>query len=80
MRLHGSIVRALPLAAAFLAAILAVHTLTTDARAATGGRRCPRGVQACSANQVGQPCNPNDLNVICSAQANGGYCCLAYAP
>ena len=43
-------------------------------------RHCPRGVEACSASQVGQPCNPNNLNVICSAQANGSYCCLAYAP
>jgi hypothetical protein len=37
-------------------------------------------VKACNANQVGQPCDPNNLNVICSAQADGSYCCLAYAP
>jgi hypothetical protein len=41
---------------------------------------CGPHVQACAASQVGQPCSPNNLNVICSAQSNGAYCCLAYAP
>lgn len=45
-----------------------------------GHKHCPRGIRSCSASQVGQPCDPNNLNVICSAQANGSYCCLAYAP
>ena len=44
------------------------------------GRKCPAGVQPCSAAQVGQPCNPNNLNIICSAQRGNSYCCLAYAP
>ena len=37
---------------------------------------CPPGVKSCPAGQVGQPCDPNRL---CSAQANGADCCLAYA-
>jgi hypothetical protein len=41
---------------------------------------CGPHVQACSASHVGQPCSPNNLNIICSAQSNGAYCCLAYAP
>ena len=40
---------------------------------------CPQGIKPCTANQVGQPCNPNRPSLICSAQANGAYCCLAYA-
>jgi hypothetical protein len=48
--------------------------------AAAGGRHCPRHEKACSASQVGQPCDTSNLNVICSAQADGSYCCLAYAP
>lgn len=42
--------------------------------------RCGHGVKACDASQAGQPCDPNNLNVICSRQSNGHYCCLAYAP
>jgi hypothetical protein len=48
--------------------------------AARGGNHCAHGIKSCSASRVGQPCDPNDLNVICSAQADGSYCCLAYAP
>jgi hypothetical protein len=49
------------------------------AEAARGGNHCSRGIKTCSASQVGQPCDPNNLSVICSAQADGSYCCLAYA-
>ena len=42
-------------------------------------RSCGPHVQRCTAAEVGQPCDPNNLNVLCSAQANGSYCCLAYA-
>ena len=62
--------------ATIVVATIGVHALRTEA----AGRKCPRGVQACSAAQVGQPCNPNNLNIICSAQAGNSYCCLAYAP
>ena len=48
--------------------------------AARGGNHCGRGIKTCSASQVGQPCDPNNLGIICSAQADGSYCCLAYAP
>ena len=61
------------LVAAFGAGALRTH-------ADAGGNHCPRGVKHCSASQVGQPCDPSNLNIICSAQANGSYCCLAYAP
>ena len=47
---------------------------------AANGKGCPRHIERCSAQQVGQPCHPDNLNVLCSAQANGAYCCLAYAP
>ena len=62
---------------AIVAATLGVQALRTEAASA---RHCPRGIRACTASQVGQPCDPNNLNVLCSAQANGMYCCLAYAP
>ncbi len=39
---------------------------------------CPQGIKSCAASQVGQPCNPNRPSLICSAQANGAYCCLAH--
>ncbi len=55
-----------------------VHALRTEA--ASGGAHCGHGIKSCSASQVGQPCNPNNPGVICSAQANGAYCCLAVAP
>jgi hypothetical protein len=64
--------------AAIVVATMGVHALRTEA--AAGGNHCARGVKACSAAQVGQACNPNHPNVICSAQADGSYCCLAYAP
>ena len=41
---------------------------------------CGPGVQQCNASQVNQPCDPNNLNLLCSLQRNGSYCCLAYAP
>ena len=50
--------------------------LQTRPAAAQG---CPKGVQPCSAQQVGLPCNTNNPSIVCSAQANGAYCCLAYA-
>jgi len=64
--------------AAIVVATIGVYALRTEA--ATGGNHCTHGVKSCSANQVGQPCDPNNPNLICSAQANGSYCCLAYAP
>lgn len=51
-----------------------------DSVSAPGQGSCGHGVQACRADQVGQPCDPNNLNVLCSRQSNGHYCCLAYAP
>jgi hypothetical protein len=42
-------------------------------------RRCGPGVQACTAAQAGQACDPNNLNVVCSPQSNGSFCCLAIA-
>ena len=64
--------------AAIVVATIGVRTLQTEA--AAGGNHCTRGVKTCSASRVGQPCDPNNLSLICSAQANGSYCCLAYAP
>jgi len=64
-------------------AVIVVATIGLQAirtEAAAGGHHCTHGVKTCSASQVGQPCNPNNPNIICSAQANGSYCCLAYAP
>ena len=63
--------------AVLLAATVGMRALRVEA--ARHGH-CPRGIKTCTASQVGQPCDPNNLNVICSAQANGSYCCLAYAP
>ena len=40
---------------------------------------CPAGIRSCPAVMVGQPCNPNNTAIICSAQANGAFCCLAHA-
>ena len=71
------------LRAAFAAATIVIATMGTQSlwtQAAKGGNHCGRGIRSCSASQVGQPCDPNNLNVLCSAQANGSYCCLAYAP
>jgi len=45
-----------------------------------GGGSCGHGIKRCSVSQVGQPCDPANPGIICSAQANGSYCCLAYAP
>jgi hypothetical protein len=42
-------------------------------------RSCGPGVQACTAAQAGQACDPNNLNVVCSPQSNGSFCCLAIA-
>jgi hypothetical protein len=63
-----------------IVAVAAVGFGALRSEAASGGRHCPRHVKACDASQVGQPCDRNNLNVICSAQADGSYCCLAYAP
>ena len=54
--------------------------VSTEALAVGARKSCGHGIKRCSAAQVGLPCNPGNLNVICSAQANGSYCCLAYAP
>ncbi len=67
------------------AVLIAIVATTTgfqalQSRADRPAGHCARGVQPCNAGQVGQPCNPNKPNVICSAQADGAYCCLAYAP
>jgi len=64
--------------ATIVVATIGVHALRTEA--AAGGNHCGHGVKTCTASQVGQPCDPNNLSLICSAQANGSYCCLAYAP
>lgn len=42
-------------------------------------RSCGRHIQACTAAQAGQPCDPNNLNVLCTPQSNGSFCCLASA-
>ena len=63
---------------ALIVATVGMQALRTQA--AAGGNHCSRGVKTCSAAQVGQPCNPNNPGIVCSAQANGSYCCLAYAP
>ena len=71
------------LRAAFVAATIVIATMGSGSlwtQAARHGNHCPRGIKGCSASQVGQPCDPNNLNVICSAQFDGSYCCLAYAP
>jgi hypothetical protein len=44
------------------------------------GKGCEHGIRPCAASQVGRPCDPNRPGIICTAQANGAYCCLAYAP
>lgn len=70
------------LRASWVLATIAVATIGFQGlrtEAAPGGNHCARGVKTCSASQVNQPCNPNNLNIICTAQANGSYCCLAYA-
>lgn len=54
--------------------------LAPPLEAAANGKGCPRHIERCSSDQVGQPCHASNLNVLCSAQANGAYCCLAYAP
>lgn len=71
-----SIIRVGSVLAAIVVATMGIHALTIEA----AGRKCAHGVQSCSASQVGQPCNPNNLNIICSAQGGNRYCCLAYAP
>jgi hypothetical protein len=78
MRTGTTMLRAGLVVAALFVATLGVQALR--AQAAPGGAHCARGVKSCSASQVGQPCNPNNPGVICSAQADGSYCCLAYAP
>ena len=75
MRL-GTMLRVGWVLATIVVASTGLYALRTEAAA----QRCPRGVQACSAEQVGQPCNPNNLNIICSKQSGNRYCCLAYAP
>jgi hypothetical protein len=75
----ASAIRLMVVLVALSAAAVGFQALARDTHAAAG-RKCPRGVQPCSAAQVGLPCSPSNLNVICSAQVGGGYCCLAYAP
>src|SRR5438105_8572287 len=57
-------------AAAAPAVRLRAPTLQLEAPAPLEWRGCPKGIQPCSAQQVGQPCDPNNLGVLCSAQAN----------
>ena len=59
-----------------LSIVQAAEQVSADAR--KGG--CGPHIQSCPASQAGQPCDPNNLNVLCSLQRNGAYCCLAYAP
>jgi hypothetical protein len=73
-----TIFRVASVLAAIFVATVGMRALRVEA--ARHGNHCPRGIKSCTASQVGQPCDPNNLNVICSAQANGSYCCLAYAP
>ena len=77
-----TLLQTLPIAAAVIAAVFAIQSLSAPVEAAgdSSHKKCAHGIQACDASQVGQPCNPNNLNIICSAQSNGHYCCLAYAP
>jgi hypothetical protein len=63
--------------AAIVVATIGVHALRAEA--AAGGNHCTHGVKSCTASQVGQPCEPSNPGIICSAQANGSFCCLAYA-
>lgn len=73
-----------------LAAVLAASSCggepVPDVETATGiaalkaRRGCGAHIQSCTAAEVGQPCDPSNLSVLCSAQSNGSYCCLAYAP
>lgn len=58
---------------------MGVMALATATHAG-GPKGCARGIRACDASRVGQPCDPKNPGVICSAEANGAYCCLAYAP
>jgi hypothetical protein len=41
--------------------------------------RCGPGIEACTAAQAGQACNPDNLNIVCEPQSNGSFCCLAVA-
>ena len=54
--------------------------VSTELPGTNARKSCGHGIKSCSASQVGLPCNPNNPSIICSAQANGSYCCLAYAP
>ena len=64
--------------ASLTVATIGIHALQIEA--AAGGNHCSRGAKSCSAAQVGQPCNPNNPGIVCSAQDDGSYCCLAVAP
>ena len=64
--------------ATIFVATIGISALRSEA--AAGSAHCGHGIKTCSASQVGQPCNPNNLSIVCSAQANGAYCCLAVAP
>jgi hypothetical protein len=57
-----------------------IGTSSLASHAAAGGAHCGRGIKSCNAAQVGQPCDAKNPGVICSAQADGSYCCLAVAP
>src|SRR5437867_2826815 len=54
-------------------------TLAEPGASLERGGSCGHGIRKCSASQVGQPCDPSNPGIICSAQANGSYCCLAVA-
>lgn len=72
-------VRWLAVVAVVCVVAFAVQALSSGAQAA-GNPKCPRGARQCDASQVGQPCDPSRPGIICSAQLNGSYCCLAYVP
>jgi hypothetical protein len=70
-----SLVRVLVVLLVVVAATVTFEALNTAAKA-----HCAKGIKPCSANQVGESCDPNNPGLVCSAQADGAYCCLAYAP
>ena len=72
-----AILRVVSVLLVIVVATMGVRALRTEA--AAGGAHCGHGVKACTASQVGQPCDPNNLSVICSAQSSGAYCCVAVA-
>jgi hypothetical protein len=75
----GAAARTAPTQAAFAPLSSSEDAFSWAASEPSGGP-CGRGVKPCSASRVGQPCDPKNPDLICSAQVDGRYCCLAYAP